>query len=130
MDSASRFARRRRRAEAEQKAATKILADVSQDKAFYFYSAIDAPTGKSARNFSQFVELINVTELPIIEFHSSRGDFSKWITMLGDEPLARQVEDLKKEKLSPEIYHQRLVKLLTQRLQELQKKQSGSVSKK
>ena len=118
----TRAARRRRQAEAEQRTAAKILAEVPNEKAFYFYSAFGAPTGKTAHSLSEFVNLINATELPTVEFHSSRGDFEKWIRMLGDEQLAGQVEGLKKEKLSPEIYSQRLVKLLTQRLQELEKK--------
>jgi hypothetical protein len=101
---------------------SKILERVAPEKAFYFYTSIDKPTGKVSYSLSEFVQMINETDLVTIEFHASRGDFGKWISMLGYDQLAKQIEVLQKEKLAVEIFHRRFLSLLSTSLEELKRK--------
>jgi hypothetical protein len=99
---------------------------VPAEKAFYFYRDVGARTGAIAKSLGEFVNLAGSVELRSIEFHLSRGDFEKWIQMLGDETLARQLARLKLEKLSGDQLRKRLLQILRLRYGLLRKLASTS----
>ena len=82
--------------------AAAILRELPQDKAFYFYRAVDSPLNVSARSLKEFVERIKTVEANSLSFHTQRGDFENWISMLGDADLSRRVGAVRTSKLSGE----------------------------
>ena len=85
----------------------KVLAKLPDEKSFRFYTSINNPTGKIARSLEEFVDNIKKIDLPSIEFHKSRGDFSNWVSdTLKDNVLARnlkKIRGLKGEKLRKKL---------------------------
>ncbi len=102
-------------------AASSILRSVPPQNAFYFYRAIDAPTGAAARSLPDFLGVLNNIDIASIQFHVGRGDFENWLKMLGDDTLAKQILELKERKLRGEQLRLRLVETVKTRLDQLQK---------
>ena len=98
-----------------------ILRSVPPQNAFYFYRAIGAPTGAAARNLPDFLGIINTIDITSLQFHLGRGDFENWIKMLGDNTLAKQIGDLKGQRLRGEDLRVQLVDIVKSRLNTLQK---------
>lgn len=96
-----------------------LLQTVEDDKAFYFYMKIGCPTGHKARSLQEFAEILKRVEPSSVAFHSSRGDFEKWLMMLQDKTLASKFAAVRREKLSPVELKSKLVKLVDQRLKRL-----------
>jgi hypothetical protein len=92
--------------------AANVLRDLPNDKAFYFYTAENAPTGIMARSLKEFADRLQTVSLMSLEFHCHRGDFENWIRMLGDEKLAQQISRVKHQKLRGEELRARLTKLV------------------
>jgi hypothetical protein len=68
---------------------SKILRNVSEQEGFNFYLAIGEPTGKTAVSLADFVEKIEVIDVQSVNFHFTRKDFEKWISVVfGDAELA------------------------------------------
>ena len=53
----------------------KILRTVDDQEAFYFYEAFGKPTGKAARNLSDFLDIVKSVKTESLMFHLQRGDF-------------------------------------------------------
>ena len=68
---------------------SKILRSVSEQEGFHFYLVIGEPTGKTAVSLADFVEKIEVIDVQSVNFHFTRKDFEKWISVVfGDAELA------------------------------------------
>jgi predicted DNA-binding protein len=110
--------RRRKDLEIDQKA-TKILRNVSDAEAFYFYENIGRPTGKSARNLLDFLNTVNMIKLESLQFHLERKDFQKWFKeTLGDYQLAERMEKIRPA--GNEELRARIKEALESRLRELE----------
>jgi len=89
--------------------ALKTDSTVPESKQFYFYSEVDKPTGLSANSLKAFYQLVREVDVAALEFHSTRGDFERWIkNVLKDPQLAEElarirVSGLKGENLRKEI---------------------------
>jgi Family of unknown function (DUF5752) len=92
---------------------------VQDDKAFCFYTKIDCPTGQKAHSLQEFAEMLKRVDPASVAFHSSRGDFEKWLMMLHDRTLALQFASAKRQKLTPLELKNKLVKLVDQRVKRL-----------
>jgi len=110
---------RRLKAEVEPEEATKILMEVPYDRAFHFYTDIGVPIGLAARSLKEFMLVIQTVDSRSIEFHILRGDFEKWIIMLGDRSLARQVGRFRKLGLKADALRARLLETVTARYEVL-----------
>jgi hypothetical protein len=98
---------------------TKILKSVSDAQAFYFYENVGRPTGKSARNLMDFLNMVNMIKLESLEFHLERKDFQKWFKeILGDHQLAERMEKI--SLADNEELRARIKEVLENRLRELQ----------
>ena len=95
---------------------SEILRTLSDDKAFYFYSAINTPLGVKANNLEEFVNKLGNVDVSSFEFHVKRHDFENWIKMLGDPTLAEQIMTIESQNLPPSQAKQQLVKIVQQRL--------------
>jgi hypothetical protein len=110
--------RRKRDLEIDKKA-TRILRNVSDAEAFYFYENIGKPTGKSARNLLDFLNAVNMIKLESLQFHIKRKDFQKWFKeILGDNQLAERMEKI--NSVNNEELRTRIKEVLTNRLRELE----------
>jgi len=100
--------------------AQRILATVTDDHGFHFFSGIGKYTGETAVNLFSFYEELKTIEPESVTFHFQRHDFQNWIkNTLGDVKLSDKIEliktDLKVEELKKE-----LLKNVLDRLVELQ----------
>ncbi len=95
--------------------AKKILSPLSDEKAFYFYTDLGAPTGTRSNTLDEFIQAIQTISSKSLEFHIARGDFEKWISTLGDETLPKQLARMRDSKLSGEGLRKRLLELLNER---------------
>jgi len=72
--------------------AVNILRTVKDQEAFYFYEAVGKPTGKIAKNLSDFLEKVKSVKSESVMFHLERGDFQNWIEKtLGDSKLSGEL---------------------------------------
>jgi len=102
----------------------KILRSVSSEKAFYFYRSMGGPTGVAARSLPEFQVILRDIDNASLEFHNERGDFEKWVKMLGDDILAAQLAGLREKKPREGQLRERLVNTVGIRLNQLQKSSS------
>jgi len=99
--------------------ATKVLRNVSDAEAFYFYENVGRPTGKSARNLLDFLNAVSMIKLESLQFHIERKDFQKWFKeILGDHQLAERVEKIRSA--GNEELRARIKEVLESRLRELE----------
>jgi Family of unknown function (DUF5752) len=96
-----------------------ILRALSDDKAFYFYSAMNTPLGVKANNLEEFAEKLSNVDASSVEFHVKRHDFENWIKMLGDPTLAGQIMTIGSQSLPPSQSKELLVKAVRQRLSDI-----------
>jgi hypothetical protein len=101
--------------------AERILAPVSPERAFYFYSEIGRPIDAVARSLKEFGERVKTVEAKSLEFHVARGDFEKWALMLGDSELAKTLVRVRGLGLSGEKLRVEVVKGVQTRLRQLQR---------
>lgn len=72
------------------------LRPLDSEEAFYFYAALDEPTGDKAESLPEFLEKIRSVKLESLAFHVQRNDFRNWAeTTLGDFRLARMMAKLR-----------------------------------
>lgn len=100
--------------------ASRALRTLPPQNAFFFYRTVGAPTGAAARNLPDFLRILNAIDLSSIQFHLGRGDFENWIRMLGDDTLAKQLADLRENKLRGEDLRVQLVGAVKARIDRLQ----------
>src|SRR5437016_2236564 len=94
--------------------ASRFLRSVDQEHSFLFYNDLDDYTGASAKNLEEFLSRLQTIGASSIQFHALRGDFEKWIPMLGDDWLARQLKE-EKSGLRGEELRRRLVETVKMR---------------
>jgi hypothetical protein len=72
-----------------------VLRTVNNEEAFYFYEALEKPTGQSAKSLSDFLEKTQSVRLESLQFHIQRKDFQNWFRRtLGDPELAERIEKI------------------------------------
>ena len=72
--------------------AAKILRNLQNEEAFYFYENVGKPTGECAKSLSEFLNKVNTATMESLQFHLERGDFQNWIKdTLGDVKLADMI---------------------------------------
>jgi len=103
------------------KATSRILEPVSPERAFYFYADIGRPLGVIASGLKEFGSLLKTVEVASLEFHLKRGDFEKWVQMLGDADLANSLVRLREGGLSGEKLRAELVRIVQTRVRQLQR---------
>ena len=101
--------------------AERILAPVSPERAFYFYTGIGEPTDAVAKSLKEFVERAKGVQAKSIEFHLGRGDFENWALMLGDTELVKSLVKLRGSGLSGEKLRAELVRVVQTRVRQLQR---------
>jgi tryptophan 2,3-dioxygenase len=104
--------------------AANILRTVPPENAFYFYKSIGAPTGATARSLPEFLGVLGNADNASLQFHMGRGDFEKWVKMLGDNTLAKQLAVLRERRLREEQLRQLLVDSVRTRINQLQRSTS------
>ena len=106
------------------KASSRALDTVPSERAFYFYSEIGKPLGIIASSLKEFGAVIKSLEPSSIEFHLRRGDFEKWVHMLGDGELATSLAKLGEGSLRAEKLRAELVRVVQTRIRQLQRQPS------
>lgn len=102
------------------KIAKKALAKLPDEKSFRFNTSLNNPTGMIARSLKEFINDLKKVNLSSIEFHKSRGDFSKWVSgSLKDNVLANNLKKLKN--LKGEKLRKRLIQTVESRYKALNK---------
>lgn len=87
---------------------------------FHFCTDIGDYTGTSAASYEDFIESIKHVKAKSLSFHIQRGDFQKWILKnLKDKKLAKEMENVKNQKLHGQALRNRLNRIVTERLKEL-----------
>ena len=99
----------------------RIIEELPPERSFYFYRDVGEPTGISANSISGFIDSIKIIEVASLEFHMIRGDFEKWIAMLGDETLSQQIINLNRENFHGEKMRNRMLQIMRLRLGFLRK---------
>jgi hypothetical protein len=75
--------------------AVKTLRSLGNEEAFYFYEALDKPTGQSAKSLQEFLEKMESIKPESLIFHHGRNDFKNWIAnTLEDPELAKKIEKI------------------------------------
>jgi hypothetical protein len=99
---------------------SRILEPVSSERAFYFYAGVGRPLGDIASSLKEFGTVIKTVDVESLEFHLARGDFEKWVYMLGDSDLAKSLVILRESKLSGEKLRAELVRVIQTRVRQIQ----------
>jgi hypothetical protein len=97
-----------------------ILRTLPDEKAFYFYAGIGKPLNLKAKNLEEFLAILRTVDESSVKFHLERGDFEKWIEMLGDHKLVQSISDFKSKKTS-QTSRQKLIDLTKARITRLKK---------
>lgn len=99
------------------------LNKIEQVAPFYFCVDIGVYTGVSASSYEGFLESIKKVKAKSLSFHLKRGDFEKWVSdVLKDEKLAREIGELRDQKLSGQALRNRLYSIVSKRHKELTSK--------
>jgi len=99
--------------------ATKVLRNLPENEAFYFFEDIDRYTGKSASSLAEFCEITKTVDKKSIIFHFDRQDFVRWAKeTLHDPKLAKRINNIKKTKSEKRLRTQ-IYKVSKKRLEEL-----------
>ena len=87
---------------------------------FHFCTDIGDYTGISAASYEDFLKSIKQVKVKSLSFHIQRGDFQKWtLNALKDEKLAKELENVKNQKLHGQALRNRLSRMVSERLKEL-----------
>jgi alpha-amylase len=94
--SGDQYNMKRERSEATPKdMAQKILDEVPEYCAFYFFNAADRYCGIYANSLLVFSSILKKIDKESLIFHFKRGDFEKWIkTTIGDSYLANEISKI------------------------------------
>jgi Family of unknown function (DUF5752) len=98
-----------------------VLRTVPNENAFYFYHGEGSPSGVKASSLPEFLTRIESADKDSIYFHSQRHDFENWVRMLGDPTLAKQMQTLSSQNLTPDELKSRLVRIVRMRVGKLRK---------
>jgi hypothetical protein len=100
---------------------SEVLRTVPNENAFYFYRGEGSPSGLKASNLQEFLSKIESADAESLNFHSQRHDFENWVRMLGDPTLAKQMQTLTSQNLSPQELKSKLVRIVRMRVGKLKK---------
>jgi hypothetical protein len=99
--------------------AQKILSEVPQINAFYFFEDSDKDCGISARSLNVFSNKLTTIDKKSLDFHFKRGDFENWIrSTIGDSFLANEIAKIN-ESFEEEQLLEQVCKIINERLKEL-----------
>jgi hypothetical protein len=101
--------------------AERILSPVSQERSFYFYLDEGRPLDSVARSLKEFGEILKTVDVKSLEFHSGRGDFEKWVYMLGDVELSKSLVKIRSSGFKGEKLRSELVRVAQTRVRQLQR---------
>ena len=87
---------------------------------FHFCLDIGDYTGISADSYEDFLKSIKQVKAKSLSFHDQRGDFQKWVlNILKDKKLAKELENVKDQKLRGQALRNRLYHIVSERLKEM-----------
>ncbi len=98
-----------------------VLRTVPNENAFYFYRGEGTPSGIKASSLQEFLSRIESADSQSLYFHSQRHDFENWIRMLGDPTLAKQMQTVASQNLTPDELKSKLVRIVRMRVGKLKK---------
>lgn len=99
--------------------AQKILREVPEFNAFYFFKDEGKYTGNYAISLIIFYNMLSKIDKESLLFHFRRGDYQNWIkTIIGDNYLANEIKKIDKTVTGNELL-ERLCKIIEKRLIEL-----------
>ena len=99
------------------------LNKIEQVPPFYFCVDIGDYTGMSASSYEDFLASIKKVNARSLSFHLKREDFEKWVfDVLKDEKLAKEIRELRNQKLSGQALRNRLYSIVSKRHEELTSK--------
>ncbi len=102
---------------------SRILRNLSREKAFYFFTSIGNYTGQSAASLEEFMQKIREIDIKSLEFHLYREDFEKWIAQtLGDARLAAEIKNLRLRKVVGNLLREQLYNVVSRRYRMLKGK--------
>ncbi|HXW95073.1 MAG TPA: DUF5752 family protein [Nitrososphaerales archaeon] len=101
--------------------AERITSPVSQERSFYFYLEVGMPLDPVARSLKEFGEILKTVDMRSLEFHSGRGDFEKWVYMLGDVELSKSLVKIRNSGFKGEKLRSELVRAVQTRVRQLQR---------
>ncbi len=102
-------------------AAQKILTEVPQYRAFYFFEEIDKYCGTYANSLIVFSNVLTNIDRKSLNFHFKRRDFENWIrTTIGDTFLADEINKIE-ESIDEDELLETVCGLVEKRLIELKK---------
>jgi alpha-amylase len=102
--------------------AKRILRKVPAEKGFTFSNEFAEPTKWTVYSLKEFYTALEIVKLKSIRFHVERGDFEKWIRwVIGDYKLADRLAASEKSKITGDEIHERLLRLVGQRIRELER---------
>jgi hypothetical protein len=102
-------------------AVSDVLRTVPSEKSFFFYRGEGLPSGLKASSLQEFLSKIESADPQSLFFHSQRHDFENWVRMLGDPTLAKQMQTLASQNLTPEELKSKLVRITRMRVGKLKK---------
>jgi hypothetical protein len=101
--------------------ALKILKTVPFGEGFHFFTDSMEYAGTTATSLFEFEEKLKILSVKSVEYHFRRHDFQRWISdSLGDVKLAAQIALLDTQ-LTSENLRNALVRILRNRILELEK---------
>ena len=90
---------------------------------FHFCTDIGDYAGISAASYEDFLKSIKQVNAKSLSFHIQRGDFQKWtLNSLKDKKLAKELENVKNQKLHGQALRNRLNRIVSERINELTSK--------
>ena len=97
-----------------------ITSSVPVEKGFHFFTDLNKPTGMFATSIFDFAEQLKKVDLKSLEFHTKRGDFSRWLKdVIKDDTLSNEFEKLRCLGLGGEKLRTRIVDMVDRRCKEL-----------
>jgi len=89
---------------------------VPLEKGFHFYHGTDMPTEFLATNLCELLDCVEKVNTQSLDFHLERGDFQKWLALLGEKRVIRQLDSLSKKELKGEKLRARMTEILKARV--------------
>jgi len=115
-----RGSRRQKAPPVDRDKALLITSSVPVEKGFHFFTDLQKPTGIFATSIFDFEEQLKKISLQSLEFHTKRGDFSKWLKdVIKDDTLSAEFEKMRSSSLTGEKLRTRLVSTVETRCKEL-----------
>lgn len=91
----------------------RMFVTVPEGMEFRFFAGIGKPTGFSARNLQEFLEVVKEVDAIALEFHISRRDFENWaLTIFGDLQLVRGFRKIRETAANGEKLRNEIVKMI------------------